>query len=238
MDSVQEMYRLMRKNGGDPNILKWQNAADVGRATRIANPGQPQFSSPNSPSEFLKNKLIDRMITGDSLANIPRGADKYANEYMDEGLSMKKNAANRLNQLEQPPPVKAQNKAAKNAALLDDARARAWNPDLVEGAADARLFSRPKGDNLANKPQLKDVGMPTYGQERLTRGDVLQWRKSGIEDMARPIVKLPMVAGALGGASGVMSANDLRNDVNQNGPIAGYAKWLGLQTKNPTQDYE
>ena len=53
----------------------------------------------------------------------------------------------------------------------------------------------------------------------------------------KPLGVLP-AAGMLSTIAGAPNTMQLLDNVKQNGPIGGYAKWLGLQTKSANGDYE
>lgn len=159
----------------------------------------------------------------------------------------------RRNQFEQPPPVKAQNKAAKNAYADKLAQSpRSYVSEDVYG--DEAYGSR----NPSNKQEWNRG----VGRERNYFGQILKNMNgyvgdtnieatnggmsgekyfspklpknnpesgSVIQRLAGPTGKLPAMAGFLGGAQGVASGADLLSEVmHTKDPVAAYRNWLGM----------
>jgi len=141
-------------------------------------------------------------------------------------------------------PVAQQNKAAKNNFINNRYNSYAGG----EFEPDVHSVSAQRTDNYMRQIEknpnqgVYEVG-PYDGYSKMRDTEALPhynatgYSKPLVNKLAVPIGRLPVV-GALSGAQGVAGASDLYNNVKQNGPIAGYTKWLGMQTKNPTTDYE
>jgi hypothetical protein len=99
-----------------------------------------------------------------------------------------KNEMVRMNQLRQAPPVKQQNKAAKNAFVLKDLR-----ETMDSYPADRSLVSA--GRKLIRKEQGSRELVPSSEANKNSAGSKLSQIK-----LSRPIGRLPVIAGVIGTA--------------------------------------
>lgn len=93
------------------------------------------------------------------------------------------------------------------------------NPDydLTYGMPEARAAVRPQEQIISFLPQFMQD-------------------KSLVDKIAQAGKSFGKLMGVAGLPSQVTDYDNLRKEVNQNGAIGGYAKWLGLNTYDPTKD--